>query len=94
MRKITLESGKRLLEYDDVMNSQREVIYKKRRHALFGERLSVDIANMMYDVTENIVNQYHAEGDFEDFSFELIRYILNGISFTEQEFMKAYHLHC
>jgi preprotein translocase subunit SecA len=64
---------KRLLEYDDVMNSQREVIYKKRRHALLGERLSVDIANMMYDVTENLVETYHKDGDSEGFDFDLIR---------------------
>lgn len=64
---------KRLLEYDDVMNSQREVIYKKRKHALLGERLSVDIANMMYDVTENIVDTYHRDSDFEGFDFDLIR---------------------
>src|SRR5450756_3083662 len=56
---------KRLLEYDNVMNQQREVIYKKRRHALLGERLSVDIANMMFDVTENLVDIYHGDGDFE-----------------------------
>lgn len=64
---------KRLLEYDDVMNSQREVVYSKRKHALLGERLSVDIANMMYDVTENIVESYHKEGDFENFEYDLIR---------------------
>ncbi len=64
---------KRLLEYDDVMNSQREVIYKKRRHALLGERLSVDVANMMYDVTENLVDIYHGDADFEGFEFDLIR---------------------
>ena len=64
---------KRLLEYDDVMNSQREVIYSKRRHALLGERLSVDIANMMYDVTENVVETYHQSADFEGFDFDLIR---------------------
>jgi len=64
---------KRLLEYDDVMNSQREVIYKKRRHALLGERLSVDVANMMFDVVENIVDIYHKDGDFEGFDFDLIR---------------------
>jgi preprotein translocase subunit SecA len=58
---------KRLLEYDDVMNSQREVIYSKRRHALLGERLSVDIANMMYDVTENIVNTYKDTSDYDEF---------------------------
>lgn len=64
---------KRLLEYDDVMNSQREVIYKKRRHALLGERLSVDIANMMYDVTENLVGTYHEDTDFDGFELELLR---------------------
>ncbi len=64
---------KRLLEYDDVMNSQREVIYTKRRNALSGERLSVDIANMMYDVIGNMVETYHTEGDFENFEFDLIR---------------------
>ncbi|MGE5421256.1 MAG: preprotein translocase subunit SecA [Chloroflexota bacterium] len=64
---------KRLLEYDDVMNSQREVIYKKRKHALLGERLSVDIANMMFDVTESLVGNYHEGSDFEGFDMELIR---------------------
>ena len=64
---------KRLLEYDDVMNSQREVIYKRRKNALFGERLNVDISNMMYDSTGTIV-QYGLEAkDYEDFKFELIR---------------------
>ncbi|MCF8226171.1 MAG: preprotein translocase subunit SecA [Bacteroidales bacterium] len=64
---------KNLLEYDDVMNSQREVIYKRRRHALFGERLGLDIANMIYDVTESIVNTYHGSDEFEAFKLELIR---------------------
>ncbi len=64
---------KRLLEYDDVMNSQRTVIYKKRRHALLGERLSVDVANSMYDVTSNLVETYQSAGDFEGFDFDLIR---------------------
>jgi len=64
---------KRLLEYDDVMNSQREVIYKKRKHALLGERLSVDVANSMYDVTSGLVEYYHKDGDFEGFDFDLIR---------------------
>lgn len=63
---------KRLLEYDDVMNSQREVIYKKRRHALYGERLEVDLLNMMYDSVEAVVNEYYG-GDFEDFNLELMR---------------------
>jgi len=64
---------KRLLEYDDVMNSQREVIYKKRRHALFGERLEVDLINMMYDALENLVNEYYGSDQFEDFNMELVR---------------------
>src|SRR5512137_2744473 len=56
---------KRLLEYDDVMNSQREVVYTKRRHALFGERISLDIANMMYDVIEKIVGDFQSSNDFD-----------------------------
>jgi preprotein translocase subunit SecA len=54
---------KRLLEYDDVMNSQREVIYTKRRHALYGERLNIDIANMMFDVVEDVVTGFHKNQD-------------------------------
>jgi len=79
---------KRLLEYDDVMNSQREVIYSKRRHALLGERLSVDIANMMYDVTENIVDTYHQAGDFEGFDFDLIRSFSMDSPIKENDFRK------
>lgn len=80
---------KRLLEYDDVMNSQREVIYKKRRHALLGERLSLDIANMMYDVTENLVDTYHKEGDFENFEFDLIRSFSMDSPVPETDFLKG-----
>lgn len=80
---------KRLLEYDDVMNSQREVIYKKRRHALLGDRLSVDIANMMFDVTENLVDVYHGDGDFEGFDFELIRSFSMDSPVSDPEFKKA-----
>jgi preprotein translocase subunit SecA len=78
---------KRLLEYDDVMNSQREVIYKRRRHALFGERIQVDIANMIFDVCESVVNEYHG-GDFEDFKLELIRVLSIESPVTEEQFMK------
>ncbi|RXQ95694.1 preprotein translocase subunit SecA [Ancylomarina salipaludis] len=78
---------KRLLEYDDVMNSQREVIYKRRRHALFGERIQVDIANMMFDVCEALVNEYYG-GDFEDFKMELIRILSVESPVTAEEFMK------
>jgi preprotein translocase subunit SecA len=77
---------KRLLEYDDVMNSQREVIYKKRKHALLGERLSVDIANMMFDVTENVVNTYHTDSDFEGFDFDLIRTFSMDSPVKEEDF--------
>ena len=55
---------KRLLEYDDVMNQQREVIYKKRRYALFGDRLSVEISNMFFDTCDSIVSTYFDSKDF------------------------------
>lgn len=80
---------KRLLEYDDVMNSQREVVYKKRRHALLGERLSVDIANMMYDVTESLIDTYHRDGDFEGFDYDLIRSFSMDSPVSNQDFMKT-----
>ncbi|OFX89008.1 MAG: preprotein translocase subunit SecA [Bacteroidetes bacterium GWF2_33_16] len=79
---------KRLLEYDDVMNSQREVIYKRRRHALFGERLSVEIANMMYDVCDSFVNEYQNNSDYEGFKFELIRTFSIEPPVNEEEFLK------
>ncbi len=79
---------KRLLEYDDVMNSQREVIYSKRRHALLGERLGVDIANMMYDVTEMIVNTSKDGSDFEEFQFSLIRSLSVDSPIEKAEFNK------
>jgi preprotein translocase subunit SecA len=69
------------------MNQQREVIYTRRRHALFGERLSVDISNMFMDVSETIVNEFHgAEGDYEGFKLELIRTLSIESPVTEQEF--------
>jgi preprotein translocase subunit SecA len=80
---------KRLLEYDDVMNSQREVIYTKRRHALFGERMQVEISNMMYDSAEAILNEYHELADYEGFKMELIRIVSVDSPFTEDEFLKA-----
>lgn len=78
---------KRLLEYDDVMNAQREVVYKRRRHALFGERLKLDIANMMYDTCELIISENKGKNDFKNFEFELIRYfsITSPISASEFE---------
>lgn len=79
---------KRLIEYDDVMNSQREVIYKKRRHALFGERLAVDIANSIYDTCESIVNEYHDVKDHENFNLEVMRVLSIESPFSEDEFTR------
>ena len=79
---------KRLLEYDDVMNSQREVIYKKRRHALFGERLEVDLLNMMYDSVEVLVNEYHGSDNFEDFNMELLRLLSLESPVNAEDFKK------
>ncbi|MBK5203418.1 MAG: preprotein translocase subunit SecA [Prolixibacteraceae bacterium] len=78
---------KRLLEYDDVMNAQREVIYKKRHHALFGERLGVDILNMMYDSVDAIVNEYYG-GDYDEFKMELMRVMSMDCPVTKDEFLK------
>ncbi|AWI25905.1 preprotein translocase subunit SecA [Flavobacterium pallidum] len=77
---------KRLLEYDDVMNAQREVVYKRRRHALHGERLKLDIANMMFDTCELIVANNKAASDFKNFEFELIRYFSITSPVSESEF--------
>src|SRR6056300_1208603 len=63
---------KRLLEYDDVMNAQREVIYKRRKHALEGTRLKLDVLNMLYDTCEDIVLRNKASNDFKNFEFEII----------------------
>ena len=79
---------KRLLEYDDVMNAQREVVYKRRRHALHGERLSVDLANMIFDTSENISDTNKAAGDYKNFEFELIRYFSMSAPVSEEEFNK------
>ena len=77
---------KRLLEYDDIMNSQREFVYKRRRHALDGKRLQVDIANMIYDTCESIINSNKNAKDFQNFEFELIRFSSMTSPFTEEEF--------
>lgn len=77
---------KRLLEYDDVMNSQREVVYKRRYHALFGERLRVDIANMIYDTAEVIAESNKLADDYKNFEFELIRYFSMSSPVTESAF--------
>jgi preprotein translocase subunit SecA len=64
---------KRLLEYDDVMNNQREVVYSKRKNALYGDKLAIDISNMIYDALEYMVNEYHNANDFEGFKLEFMK---------------------
>ncbi|HNR86377.1 MAG TPA: SEC-C metal-binding domain-containing protein, partial [Taishania sp.] len=76
---------KRLLEYDDVMNAQRKAVYKKRRNALFGERLDVDIDNMLYDTAEAITMK-NWKGDFAVFEDELIRDLNIQSPVTPEEF--------
>jgi preprotein translocase subunit SecA len=79
---------KRLLEYDDVMNAQREVVYKRRRHALQGDRLKVDIANMVYDTCEVIADTNKAANDYKNFEFELIKYFSITSPVSEQDFAR------
>jgi len=80
---------KRLLEYDDVMNSQRTVIYAKRKNALFGDRLDVDINNTIYDVVEDIVTEYKEQNNYEGLQLEMIRVFSVDIEIGEQEFADA-----
>ncbi|NNK83166.1 MAG: preprotein translocase subunit SecA, partial [Flavobacteriaceae bacterium] len=79
---------KRLLEYDDVMNAQREVVYKRRFHALFGERLRVDLANMIYDTSEGISQTNKDANDYKNFEFELIRYFSMSSPISKEAFDK------
>lgn len=65
---------KRLLEYDDVMNAQRDVIYKRRRNALFGDRLAIDIENILYSVISDIVSHNKQSNDYDNFNLEIIQY--------------------
>ena len=76
---------KRLLEYDDVMNAQRKAIYKKRKNALYGDRLDLDIDNMFYDVCESTVLS-HTKDDFEAFELDLIRVIGTDSPVSEDEY--------
>ena len=76
---------KRLLEYDDVMNAQREVVYTRRRHALMGERIGVDFMNMSYDVAVALTNAYEESGDFDNYQLEVFRNFGIEIPFKEEE---------
>ncbi|MEG1377048.1 MAG: preprotein translocase subunit SecA [Myroides sp.] len=79
---------KRLLEYDDVMNAQREVVYKRRRHALHGDRLKVDIANMMFDLCDYLVEGNKIGNDFKNFEYDLIKIFGMESPVTADEFNK------
>ncbi len=79
---------KRLLEYDDVMNKQRNVVYKKRSHALFGDRLALDLDNAFYSVAEGMVNSFRDVEDYEGFKVAVILNFGVSTSITEEEFLK------
>jgi preprotein translocase subunit SecA len=80
---------KRLLEYDDVMNKQRNVVYKKRNHALFGERLALDLDNAFYIVAEGLVNSFREMDDFEGFKLAAIVNFGIDTSVGSDEFLKG-----
>jgi preprotein translocase subunit SecA len=79
---------KRLLEYDDVMNSQREVIYKRRRHALYGERLKLDLDNMYFDLSANLVASFHPSKDYQGFNLNMVRFFGIPAPVSEEDFLK------
>ena len=82
---------KRLIEYDDVMNQQRNVIYAKRHHALMGERVGVDITNMIYDTVESMIADVKLSGDYETLVYEALQTFAVELPFSEEDFrsMKA-----
>ena len=80
---------KRLLEYDDVMNSQRNIIYKLRKNALEGNRLQIDITNIMFDTVEEIVIQNKNSNDFKNFEFELITTFSMTSPISENVFLES-----
>ncbi|HMF70471.1 MAG TPA: preprotein translocase subunit SecA [Flavitalea sp.] len=80
---------KRLLEYDDVMNKQRNVIYKKRNHALFGERLALDLDNAFYIVAEGLISSFQEQSDYEGFKLAAIVNFGIDSAITQHEFEKS-----
>jgi len=80
---------KRLLEYDDVMNQQREVIYKKRKHALFGERLDVDIINSLHELCGQLIAMHQVDKNFEAFRLDSLKYLGLDIKLSEEQFLKS-----
>ena len=80
---------KRLLEYDDVMNAQRELVYKKRKHALLGERLALDIQNTFSDLAEDVLTTHREVDDYEGFRMDCLRYLAIEPPFDEEQFKRA-----
>ncbi len=80
---------KRLIEYDDVMNQQRNLIYAKRRHALMGERIGVDITNMIYETAEGILNDARQAGDYEGLQYDVMQTFAIELPFDEEEFSRG-----
>src|SRR5690606_32498316 len=78
---------KRLLEYDDVMNAQREVIYSKRRNALYGDKLEMDITNMLADLSHELVEMYQDDKNYAGFKLELIRLFAFETTMSENDFL-------
>jgi preprotein translocase subunit SecA len=80
---------KNLLEYDDVMNAQRDVIYKRRRHALFGERLAIDLDNAMYAVCIGFAEELEKTGDKEAFKLEVMKHLVIEPELTNEQLSKV-----
>ena len=80
---------KRLIEYDDVMNQQRNLIYAKRRHALMGERIGVDITNMIYEIAENIVADAKTASDYEGLKADTLQAFAIEVPFDEDTFSRG-----
>ncbi|WP_430899840.1 MULTISPECIES: preprotein translocase subunit SecA [unclassified Paraflavitalea] len=80
---------KRLLEYDDVMNKQRNVIYKRRNHALFGERLALDLDNAFYSIAEGLVTSFQEQDDYEGFKLAAIVNFAIDSNITKEQFAKG-----
>ena len=80
---------KRLIEYDDVMNQQRNLIYAKRRHALMGERIGVDITNMIYEIAENTIADAKSANDYEGLKFDAMQTFAIELPFDEETFNRG-----
>ncbi len=79
---------KHLVDYDDVMNNQRNAVYNRRHHALIGERMGVDILNMIYDCANNLVEKYNSPSDFDDLKMQVLSTFAMEVPFKEEEFAK------